>query len=68
MPLPSNNAKYNMLFFYSCGALIATFLIATRAPGYWRLLAIASAVLGIFLFVAAIRARVAADERELDQR
>ena len=64
---PTNNPKFNVLLIYAMGALVATFSLVILAPGYWRLLAIPSGVLCVFLVVAAIRAGRAAEKGELDE-
>lgn len=64
---PTDNPKFNVLLYYAMGALVATFSLAILTPGYWRLLAIASGALAVFLVVAAVRAGAAAEKRELDQ-
>jgi hypothetical protein len=63
----TNNPKFNVLLIYVMGALVATFSLVTLAPGYWRLLAIPSGLLCVFLALAAIRAGRAAEQRQLDE-
>lgn len=64
---PTDDPKSNVLLYGAIGAVLATFALATLAPGSWRLLAIPCGCLAVLLVVAAFRTRVASVKRDLDR-